>query len=105
MPVLNLVGCGIRIVEGSGITEIMLTPESLDGEVEEIDIESRALLVSGTWVHVMPMATGMDITGEDYSLTPLMDVVTGNSVTCFGFRAGGGEFACHAFAFLVGEDG
>ncbi len=104
VSVLNLVGCSIRIVEGSALTEVILTPENLEGEVQGISFDTRSLLVSGTWVHVMPLATGIDIVGEEYSLIPFTDIMIGDPITCFGFSSSGGEFGFHAFAYLVGDE-
>ncbi len=104
MALLSFIGCHARIVERADLTEVTITPERLSGEVTAVEFFTRTLTVDGLKVKIMPLATGMDIVAEDYSLIPFADIEVGDEITCFGFDGReGGLIDFFAFAYLVSE--
>jgi hypothetical protein len=93
----------VRIIQGcDGSLEVLVTPESLDGQVEKIYTYSNTLLIGGSSVRVMLSAAGVHIGDTGDTLVSLDILQPGDDLRCFGLKACSGDLEdFHAFVYLV----
>ncbi len=97
----------IRIFQGhNGMSEVLITPESVTGVVEKIYPYSRTLQVGGLSVQVISPATGVYISEKGDTLVSFDVLQPGDEITCFGLKACDDDLEdFHAFVFLVEKSG
>jgi hypothetical protein len=82
-------------------TQVRVQAEGGEGEVEDIDVPYRMLVVDGRIVYVQPGATILDTRGSDNSLIDFEEIEIGDRLEYFGLEACSGDGTFDAFVVVL----